>query len=314
MYKTLERLAKTNRNSGIPILRTLMSNGEKITATDLDLWISAPTDLEVGTYYAEGFSKGVSIDADMSVVDFPLWNEPKKKIGSIELNKKHMKLLEWVALAQSTEITRYYLNGICFEKNNIVATDGHRLHGIEFEKSFMKPKQKVIFPSVCWKYLLMLCKEIKCFDVAIDFYDNNVFCAKVGGYILNGKLIDGTFPQWQRVIPKHDRKKKTFFDADEFQEIHERIDIIKKIHGIKTPAIVIEGNTVKPSNYVFDGAKNLAWTVESNVGDVRIGLNSKYAAMLCTGEMQYGSEGEPIIVRDNRRSIKKFSVLMPLRI
>ena len=314
MYKTLERFAKTNKRSPIKILNTLASNGEMVVASDIDFWISAPTSLKEGTYYAEGFSKGVCIDAGFAADEFPEPAKPKKKIGSVELTKKHVQLLEWVSLAQSTEITRYYLNGMFFEKNTIVATDGHRLHGIELEKSFMKAKKSAILPRTAWKYLLMLCKEIKCFDVAIDFYENGVFRATVGDCVMDGKLIDGTFPNWQKVIPKHNRKNKTFFDVDEMKEIHERMDIIKKIHNVKTPAIALEGNTVEPANQVFDGSKGLSWKVEANVGDVRIGLNAKYASMLCSGEMQYGKESDPIIVRDNRRSIKKFGVLMPLRV
>ena len=312
MYKTLERLAKTNKRSGMPILTTLMCDKKKLMATDMDFWITAPSALKKGTYHAEGFGKGIQIKTEYPTTDFPLPKDAGEKIGEVSLTKKHIDLIDWVSLAQSTEETRYYLNGMYFAKNQIIATNGHMLHGITLEDEIV-PDGGVIFPRTAWKYLLMLCKELKDFDVHIEFYDNDFFKATVGDCVVDGKLIDGTFPDWQRVVPDHPEENVTFYDVEEMKEIHAQMDVLRKIEGMKTPAIVLENGIAKPANSFHSTANELQWKIEAKM-PIQIGFNAKYASLLCSGVLTYGDSSSPIMVRDDRRSIKRFAVLMPLRV
>ena len=313
MCKTMERLAKSNKRSGIPILTTLACDKKKIMATDMDFWITAQSALKKGTYHAEGFSKGVQISAEYPTTDFPLPHKTGEKIGGVSLNKKHMDAIDWVSLAQSTEKTRYYLNGMYFGGNQIVATNGHMLNCITIDQEIIKDGG-VIFPRTAWKYLMMLCKELKDFDVEIEFYEKEKFKATVGHCVMEGKLIDGTFPDWRSLVPdEFPEENTTFFDVEEMKEIYKQVDVVRKIDKMKTPAIVFDGGFVTPANSFYSVKNTLKWKVEANL-TIQIGFNAKYVANSCSGIMQYSDSTSPVLIRDDRRSIKKLSVLMPLSV
>lgn len=112
----------------------------------------------------------------------------------------------------STEETRYYLNGIFFEwKNgdprmNMVATDGHKLCvmqvGIEPEESF-KGDIACIVPTEALKTILLMLKGVKRLpSITFKIEDTNMRCSiDCIDQKAEFKCIDGTFPDYRRVIP-----------------------------------------------------------------------------------------------------------------
>ncbi|MCZ2328032.1 DNA polymerase III subunit beta [Bartonella sp. F02] len=118
-------------------------------------------------------------------------------------------LLDCTQFAMSTEETRYYLNGIYFhiiddgavKKLRLVATDGHRLAQADVEApSGTEDMTGVIIPrKTVWELQRLLIEETDS-DVCIELSETKIRFS-VGSVVLTSKLIDGVFPEYQRVIP-----------------------------------------------------------------------------------------------------------------
>ena len=244
-------LKVVEKRTTIPILSTIRVKDGIATGTDMDFYIHVPAKgvNDNQTYHTHGFDKGIFISAELPVTDFPDLKEKGDVIGRCTLTAEQMDAFKWVMLAQSKEETRYYLNGVYFDKDTIVATDGHRLHSFKHDvqwgrddeqappkkkgltKSRKKkaepapePKAEVkpgcILPKKACALLVELMKETKAKECSITFHENLTFTINVGEAVLEGKLIDGTFPDWRRVVPKDDTLKgKTIINSTEIKTI-----------------------------------------------------------------------------------------------
>lgn len=120
-----------------------------------------------------------------------------------------IKMLDKVGFAMSADETRYHLNGILLEKSGkaavIVATDGHRLAYVKRDMDLSKVKQdKVIIPRKGvneWRKMIVAEKS---FDLCVS--SRHVF-VKTERQSLFIRLIDGNFPDYDRVIPKENPVK-----------------------------------------------------------------------------------------------------------
>ncbi|HET8997765.1 MAG TPA: DNA polymerase III subunit beta, partial [Acetobacteraceae bacterium] len=165
-----------------------------------------------------------------SLVVLPTDDFPSMTAGSLPyrfaLNAQHLRgLIDRTRFAISTEETRYYLNGIYLHATEsegvkvlrAVATDGHRLARVEEplpEGAAGMPG--VIVPRKTVTELRKLLDEVSG-DVDIALSDTRIQF-QAGPVTLTSKLIDGTFPEYERVIPRDNDKilrvgKKDFSDA-----------------------------------------------------------------------------------------------------
>ncbi len=130
-------------------------------------------------------------------------------------------LREMVAKTQfaiTGEDTRYYLNGALFvlraETMSMVATDGHRLALVTCPRERAKGERwdgeetRTIWPRKALHELTRLLAESQD-DVEYRWGDNHLFY-QVGGRVLISRMIDGQFPAYERVIPKHNDKRVEF--------------------------------------------------------------------------------------------------------
>ena len=103
--------------------------------------------------------------------------------------------------AASSEEVRYYLNGVCLDIANgsgvMVATDGHRLLASSFETG--AADGKFIIPRPLISKLKISRRSNTHVDVKID---GDRVTLDFDGETFGGNLIDGTFPDWRRVIPR----------------------------------------------------------------------------------------------------------------
>ncbi|GLP86267.1 DNA polymerase III subunit beta [Tritonibacter mobilis] len=138
-----------------------------------------------------------------------------KHLGSIEVGEAVLhQALKLVKPCISTEETRYYLNGIFWAAHDgalrMVTTDGHRLARLDLDAP--EPPHNVIFPRDAVSPLLAMLTAKGNQSAKISFYgkDNTarVMCAQVGERTLYAKLIDGTYPDYTRVIPSDERENK----------------------------------------------------------------------------------------------------------
>ncbi len=165
-----------------------------------------------------------------SLVVLPTDDFPSMTAGSLPyrfaLNAQHLRgLIDRTRFAISTEETRYYLNGIFLHATEsegvkvlrAVATDGHRLARVEEplpEGAGGMPG--VIVPRKTVAELRKLLDEVSG-DVDIALSDTRIQF-RAGAVTLTSKLIDGTFPEYERVIPRDNDKvlrvgKKDFAEA-----------------------------------------------------------------------------------------------------
>ncbi len=235
------------------------------------------------------------------------------------------QLIEKTRFAISTEETRYYLNGIYLHEVEVdgaalmrgVATDGHRLAQVQLPL----PEGAAGIPGVIVprKTVTELHKLIEDEDGEIDMALSQ---AKVrfsfGSVVLTSKLIDGTFPDYERVIPK-DNDKTMEVDAKLFAQAVDRVSTISSEKG-RAVKLNLEGEklTLSVNNPDSGSAvEELVATYEAEPLD--IGFNARYLLDI-TGQLEsdnasflFADAGSPTIVRDKDDETALY-VLMPMRV
>ncbi|WP_394755313.1 DNA polymerase III subunit beta [Rhodoferax sp.] len=148
----------------------------------------------------------------MVAEDFPLVQEAASFGPVFSVPQKTLKaLLSQVSFAMAVHDIRYYLNGILFvaEGNqlSLVATDGHRLAFTSATLDVEVPKQEVILPR---KTVIELQRLLSDTQGAIEMqFANNQAKFSFDGMEFVTKLVEGKFPDYNRVIPKNHQNSIT---------------------------------------------------------------------------------------------------------
>ncbi|KQW68675.1 MULTISPECIES: DNA polymerase III subunit beta [unclassified Methylibium] len=144
--------------------------------------------------------------------DFPLVQEAADFGPAFSVPQKSLKaLIAQVHFAMAVHDIRYYLNGILFvaegKSLTLVATDGHRLALAQATLDVEMPKQEVILPR---KTVLELQRLLKDEDAAIEMrFAGNQAKFAFSGMEFVTKLVEGKFPDYNRVIPKNHKNHVT---------------------------------------------------------------------------------------------------------
>jgi DNA polymerase-3 subunit beta len=148
----------------------------------------------------------------LAAEDFPLVQESASFGPAFSVPQKTLKgLLGQVAFAMAVHDIRYYLNGILFvaegKQLSLVATDGHRLAFASATLDVEVPKQEVILPR---KTVIELQRLLSDAEGAIEMrFANNQAKFSFDGMEFVTKLVEGKFPDYNRVIPKNHKNKIT---------------------------------------------------------------------------------------------------------
>ena len=238
------------------------------------------------------------------------------------------RLIEKTRFAISTEETRYYLNGIYLHAPEDapvlrgVATDGHRLAHVDIDR----PDGAAAMPGVILPRKAAL-EVLKLIDdssgeggglVDIALSDGKIRFS-FGNIVLTSKLIDGTFPDYQRVIPSGNDKRMEV-DCKSFQAAVDRVATIssEKSRAVK---MAVNGDTVTLSaNNPEQGSGTDEVPVTFNgEGTLEIGFNARYLLDIAgqiEGEnisFDLSDGASPTIVRDAADPGALY-VLMPMRV
>lgn len=140
----------------------------------------------------------------LPAADYPIMSKTQGNNTLVTIAQTELKnLLKQVEFAMAQQDIRYYLNGLLFEvmdnRLNIVGTDGHRLSFTSTELKQSYEKQEVILPRKTVIELIKLLDESD-EDVQIEMSSNQVNFT-FGNIKLISKIIDGKFPDYNRVIP-----------------------------------------------------------------------------------------------------------------
>ncbi|MBA3863367.1 MAG: DNA polymerase III subunit beta [Erythrobacter sp.] len=238
------------------------------------------------------------------------------------------ELIDRTRFAISTEETRYYLNGIFLHVTDenepllkAAATDGHRLARFTLARpEGAAGMPDVIVPRKAVGELRKLLEEALDGNVLIDLSASKIrfTMGGEGGVVLTSKLIDGTFPDYSRVIPTGNDKllkvdPKLFFAG---------VDRVATIATEKTRAVKIgldqdrvTLSVTSPDNGT--AAEELA--AEYRADALEIGFNANYLKDILgqidadTVELHLADAGAPTLIRENEASPALY-VLMPMRV
>ena len=234
-------------------------------------------------------------------------------------------LIDRTRFAISTEETRYYLNGIYLhatqgQSPNMlrgVATDGHRLARFEVDLPDGAVEMPgVIVPRKAVNELRKLIDEIES-GVEVALSDTRIRFA-FGSTVLTSKLIDGTFPDYERVIPVGNDKHM----AVTCKDFAKAVDRVATISTEKSRAIklsVEDGTLTLSATSPDQGSANEVLEADYSGDSLEIGFNARYVldiAERIDGEQarfSFADSASPTIVRDMTDSSALY-VLMPMRV
>jgi DNA polymerase-3 subunit beta len=235
------------------------------------------------------------------------------------------ELIDRTRFAISTEETRYYLNGIFLhvtdEELKAAATDGHRLARFTLARpEGSEGMPDIIVPRKCVAELRKLLEEALDTNVEVDLSASKIRFTLGGqnGVVLTSKLIDGTFPDYSRVIPTGNDKLLRL-DPKSF---YEGVDRVATIATEKTRAVKIslENDRVTLSVTSPDNgtaAEELA--ADYSAAGFEIGFNANYLKDILsqiegdTVELHLADAAAPTLIRQNDDSPALY-VLMPMRV
>ncbi len=256
---------------------------------------------------------------------------PDISIGELphqfELSATDLKrLIDKTRFAISTEETRYYLNGIYLHtaKNEdeaptlrAVATDGHRLAQAEFplpEGASGMPD--IIIPRKTVHEIHRLL-EANSGNVRVGVSDAKIQF-QIGTVTLTSKLIDGTFPDYARVIPKANDKEMRVTNSD-FMAAVDRVSTIASERGRAVKLNMGKDKLILSVNNPEGGSATEEIGVNYAADPLEIGFNARYlldiASQLEGDEAHFylADPGSPTMVRDMADNTSLY-VLMPMRV
>ncbi len=234
-------------------------------------------------------------------------------------------IVDRTSFAISTEETRFYLNGIYLhhaqrdgvEVLRSVATDGHRLASVETplpEGAANIPG--VIVPRKTVAELRKLIEDTD-LDVAVSLSETKIRFA-FDDATLTSKLIDGTFPDYERVIPTGNDKSLEV-DCKQFAEAVDRVSAIssEKSRAIK---VALNGSTmVLSASSPEYGSATEELEVSYQGDEMEIGFNARYILDITkqieadNAHFSLADSGSPTIMREAGDDSALY-VLMPMRV
>jgi DNA polymerase-3 subunit beta len=243
------------------------------------------------------------------------------KLGAVELKR----LIDKTQFAISTEETRYYLNGIYLHTAGTasaptlraVATDGHRLAQVELPlPEGAQGMPGIIVPRKTVGEVLRLLEDLQA-EIDIELSSGKIRFT-IGDVVLTSKLIDGTFPDYGRVIPLGN-DKELVVDKKDFEAAVDRVSTVSSERGRAVKLSLTSGRAVLSVTNPDSGSATEELEVEYSADPVDIGFNSRYLldiAAQIEGEvavLKLADPGSPTLIQD-RDAKGALYVLMPMRV
>jgi DNA polymerase-3 subunit beta len=325
----------------VPILSSVLltaSGGRlSVAGTDLDILATASAEADVTTPGAicvdakllsdivkksAGETIDMSLEGDKLIVksgrsrftlaaldaaDFP---DLKDSNYDAEFELDIAALFAPCTFAISTEETRYYLNGVFFRggESVAVATDGHRL--ARNQGPTLPAFEGVIVPR---KTVGIIPKGVVTVSVS-----QQKIRIQSGDFTLISKLIDGTFPDYERVIPKSN-DKIIVFGSDDMRQAAGRVLVISSAGSKAVKLSFADGAAALSASNVGQGTASDEIFIQYGGEPVEIGFNAGYLGELVgifpAGDINLaiGDSGSPAVFTSDKAD-GLLAVLMPMRV
>jgi len=212
--------------------------------------------------------------------DFPTVEEGPGSLTTSLDQSKLRRLIERTSFAMAQQDVRYYLNGMLLEVSTgvirAVATDGHRLAMCSMQADIgQQDRHQVIVPR---KGILELARLLTEPDgnVSIVLGQHHIR-ATTGEFTFTSKLVDGKFPDYERVIPK-DIKLRVLLPAAALKEAVSRVAVLAdKNANNRVEFLISEGTLRLAAEGDYGRAQDtLAVTQDGSEPALSLGFNAKY--------------------------------------
>ncbi|MFY9209841.1 MAG: DNA polymerase III subunit beta [Aestuariivita sp.] len=235
------------------------------------------------------------------------------------------RLFDKSKFAISTEETRYYLNGVYLHVAEAdggkvlrcVATDGHRLARIDADlPAGAADMPGVIVPRKTVGELRKLLDDDE-MKVAVSVSETKIRFA-TPDITLTSKVIDGTFPDYTRVIPQNNTKRLEV-DAAEFAQAVDRVATVSSERSRAVKLQLGEDRLILSVNAPDSGAAEEELAVAYGDESLDIGFNAKYLLEIASqvdrenAVFLFNSAGDPTLMREGNDQSAVY-VVMPMRV
>lgn len=341
----------------LPVLANvlLVAQGGKLSLTGTDLEVELIADTDLAGEFGEGeitvparklldICKSLPGSAEIEIRQdgqkltlksgksrFTLTTLPANEFPNLEegvgafsfsISQKGLKkLIDKTAFAMAQQDVRYYLNGMLFEVSSgrlrTVSTDGHRLAMCDTEaRTEGNDRMQVIVPRKGVQELARLLSD-EDGEVTLTLGANHIR-ATVGNVTFTSKLIDGKFPDYERVLPRGG-DKTVLANREELRQSLQRASILsnEKFRGVRlqlTPDLL----RVQANNPDQEEAEEDV-SVEYTGGPLEIGFNVQYLMDVlgvletATAKITLGDANSSALMQD-AGSNAAFYVVMPMRL
>jgi DNA polymerase-3 subunit beta len=261
----------------------------------------------------------------IAVEDFPVISDDKLPTSFV-MSKDDLKdVIDRTQFAASTEETRYYLNGLYIHSKKegasevlrVVATDGHRLACVESPlPQGAEDLKGVIIPRKTIGEIRKLLDDTSVETVTVEISDNKVRFS-ITDINLTSKLIDGVYPDYERVIPT-DNDKSLELSVKELAAAVDRVSVVaERTRAIKMLTHPNKVTIVTSSPDLGSASEDLEAKYDHEA--LEIGYNFRYLLDILAevkGEnvrISFADASSPSVIHDTSDSSAIY-VLMPMRV
>jgi DNA polymerase-3 subunit beta len=263
--------------------------------------------------------------ATLAREDFPVMASSEYTCNFSAPARDLRRLFDKAKFAISTEETRYYLNGVYMhvtesESGRVlrcVATDGHRLARIDAPlPAGADAMPGVIVPRKTVGELRKLL-EVDDMQIAVSVSETKVRFA-TPDISLTSKVIDGTFPDYSRVIPLQNTKRLEV-DAAEFAKAVDRVATVSSERSRAVKLALEDDRLILSVNAPDSGAAEEELIVAYSDERLEIGFNAKYLLEIASqvdrenAVFLFNSSGDPTLMREGNDTSAVY-VVMPMRV
>ncbi|MFT6932067.1 MAG: DNA polymerase-3 subunit beta [Paracoccaceae bacterium] len=257
--------------------------------------------------------------------DFPVMTTSEYSANFAAMAPVLRRLFDKSKFAISTEETRYYLNGVYLHVSEgddgpvlrCVATDGHRLARVDAPL----PKGAdgmpgVIVPRKTVGELRKLLENDET-EIAVSVSETKIRFA-TPEITLTSKVIDGTFPDYSRVIPTGNTRRLEV-DAAEFARAVDRVATVSSERSRAVKLSLDEDRLILSVNAPDSGAAEEELAVAYSDERLEIGFNAKYLLEIASqvdrenAVFMFNSAGDPTLMREGDDTSAIY-VVMPMRV
>lgn len=210
--------------------------------------------------------------------EFPGVDEEPDTFSLTMPQSKLRELLDSTSFAMAQQDVRYYLNGMLFEVAGdylrVVATDGHRLamETLNMDNAISEPQQLILPRKGIMEMTRLLTDESG--EITLTFGQNHIR-ATVPAFTFTSKLVDGKFPDYNRVLPKGGNKV-LIGDCQELRQAFSRVSILsnEKYRGVR---VLLSSGELKvlANNPEQEEAEEIV-SVDYEGDSLEIGFNVSY--------------------------------------